>query len=199
MSTQGQSNAAMLERESVTHRLVKGQKDPMIVCGLGTPVSNVATAGDRDLNFYMTGGMGAASAIGLGLAIAQPDRLSLVVTGDGEMMMGIGLLTTIAIQAPRNLSIVVFDNEMYGETGMQKSQTAYGIDLAAIATASGMRNVMTVLGEDEVDALVERAGQMEGPFFGLVKVKGGRYPNVIPVKGGVELKIRFRRALLGTY
>ena len=109
--------------------------DELIVCGLGSPVSDVSSAKDRDLNFYLVGAMGSAAPIGLGLALAQPDRAVVVVTGDAELMMNIGILATIGIKQPRKLSILVFDNERFGETGQQLSHTAYGIDIAALAAA----------------------------------------------------------------
>lgn len=186
-----------LERVAFVKQLLEGIGDAAVVGGLGTSVSNVATAGDRDLNFYFSGGMGLTSALGLGLALAQPQRLILVVTGDGELMMNSGILATIAVQAPKNLAIIVLDNGLFGETGLQASHSAYGVDIAGIAAASGVPHVVTIRGEDEIPDLVRRSRQMAGPFLGVVKVQGGRYPNVIPIKSGVELKARFSRALRG--
>jgi thiamine pyrophosphate-dependent acetolactate synthase large subunit-like protein len=107
------------------------------VTGLGSPSYDVHAAGDHDGNYYLWGAMGAAALVGFGLAQAQPDRTVLVVTGDGEQLMGLGGLATIAIAAPANLVIVVLDNGHYGETGMQRSHTGLGLDLAAIAKAAG--------------------------------------------------------------
>ena len=115
-----------------------------MVTGLGSPTYDASAAGDRPLNFYLWGAMGGAAMIGLGLALAQPGRRVLVLTGDGEMLMGLGALATIAVQAPRNLAVAVLDNGRYGETGSQRSHTAHGVDLAAIAQGCGWRAVCTV-------------------------------------------------------
>ena len=113
--------------------LLKERENSLIVNGLGGTCWDVASLGDNDLNFYVWGGMGNACMIGLGLALSQPDKKVIVITGDGEMLMGIGSLATIALKQPKNLSIVVFDNELYGETGNQKTHTAYCTNLSIIA------------------------------------------------------------------
>ena len=105
----------------------------LVVPGLGAPTYDVAAAGDHPLNFYLWGAMGGAAMIGLGLALARPDRRVAVITGDGEMLMGLGSLATIGVKQPPNLAIVVLDNRHYGETGMQASHTDAGIDLIGIA------------------------------------------------------------------
>ena len=124
-----------LRRREVAARLLAAPGDLLVVAGLGSTAWDVTAAGDRPLNFPLWGAMGGAAMIGLGLALAQPERRVLVITGDGELLMGLGSLATIAIQRPPNLAIVVFDNERYGETGMQATHTAHGIDLAAVAAA----------------------------------------------------------------
>ena len=114
-------------------------RDLLVIAGLGAPNWDVSAAGDHPNNFPLWGAMGGASMIGLGLALAQPKRKVLVITGDGEMLMNVGSLASIAVEAPKNLTIAVLDNERFGETGMQKTPTAFGVDLAAIATACGIR------------------------------------------------------------
>jgi thiamine pyrophosphate-dependent acetolactate synthase large subunit-like protein len=141
--------------------------------------------------------MGGAAMIGLGIALAQPERPVLVVTGDGEMLMGIGSLLTIAVQQPKNLSLVVLDNERYGETGMQQTHTAYGSDLTAIAAGAGIRDSRTVKTEDEVRALRPALYKREGPLFATVKVDPEKLPLVLPPSEGAVLKNRFRQAVLG--
>ena len=123
----------MLDRRDVVKRLVADRGDLLVVPGLGAPTYDVAAAGDHPLNFYLWGAMGGAAMIGLGLALARPDRRVAVITGDGEMLMGLGSLATIGVKQPSNLAIVVLDNLRYGETGMQASHTAAGIDLIGIA------------------------------------------------------------------
>jgi hypothetical protein len=131
-------NDHSLKRREVVAALLAERGDALVVAGLGAPVWDCAAAGDHPLNFYLWGAMGSAVPIGLGLALARPERRVLTVTGDGELLMGLGSLATAAVQAPPNLAIVVLDNERYGETGMQRTHTALGVDLAAVAAAAGM-------------------------------------------------------------
>jgi len=133
-----------LERRAVVARLLRDRDGLLVVTGLGSPSYDVHAAGDHDGNFYLWGAMGAAALVGLGLAQAKPDRTVMVVTGDGEQLMGLGGLATIAIAAPVNLVMVVLDNGHYGETGMQRSHTGLGIDLASIARAAGFAGAVTV-------------------------------------------------------
>jgi thiamine pyrophosphate-dependent acetolactate synthase large subunit-like protein len=184
-----------LDREAVVRELVRDIGDTAILAGLGTSTSNLATSGDRDLNFYFIGAMGATTGVGLGVALAQPERQVMVITGDGELMMNSGILATIGVQQPSNLAVIVLDNGVFGETGLQPSHTSFGIDIAGIAAACGFRDVMRINGEHEIPELVRRSRTGNGPFLAVVRVKSGRYPNVIPLKSGVELKARFSRAL----
>ena len=124
---------ATLRRREVVGSLLKDRKDLLVVAGLGSTAWDITAAGDHDLGFPLWGAMGQAAMIGLGLAIAQPKRRVLVITGDGEMLMGLGALATIGVQHPKNLTVVVIDNERYGETGMQHTHTAHGVDLAGVA------------------------------------------------------------------
>ena len=126
-----------LQRRDVVKALLSDRGDLLVVAGLGAPAWDVTEAGDHPLNFPLWGGMGGAVMIGLGLALAQPERKVLVITGDGEMLMGLGSLATVGAAQPANLSVVVLDNEVYGETGQQKTHTAHGVDLAATARACG--------------------------------------------------------------
>ena len=121
-----------LHRRDVVNHILHQREDLLVVAGLGAPTWDVTAAGDHPLSFPLWGAMGGAAMIGLGLALAQPKRKVLVVTGDGEMLMGLGSLAVIGSRKPRNLSVVVLDNEQYGETGMQDTVTAYGVDLAGI-------------------------------------------------------------------
>jgi thiamine pyrophosphate-dependent acetolactate synthase large subunit-like protein len=121
----------MLDRRHAVARLLRDRGDALIVSGLGSPTYDVAAAGDDPRNFYLWGAMGGACMIGLGLALAKPERRVLVITGDGEMLMGLGSLATIGVKRPANLGIVVLDNGLHGETGLQPSHTAHATDLAA--------------------------------------------------------------------
>ena len=130
-----------MKRRDVVRLLLKNRKDLLVVAGLGSTAWDITAAGDSPLSFPMWGAMGQAAMIGLGLALAQPKRRVLVITGDGEMLMGLGSLATIGVQQPANLTVVVIDNERYGETGMQETHTAHGIDLNAVARACGLNVV----------------------------------------------------------
>ncbi len=184
-----------LDRRQVVARLLADRGDLLVVSGLGSPTYDVATAGDDDRNFYLWGAMGSAAPIGLGLALAQPDKRVLVVTGDGEMLMGLGSLASIGVQRPANLAIVVLDNERYGETGMQRSHTADGVDLAGIAQGAGFPIVATVTDESELDRIAREIRTATGPILAVVKITAGEAPRVLPTRDGVELKNRFRKAI----
>ena len=135
--------------------------------------------------------------LGLGLALAQPKRNVLVVTGDGEMLMGVGALATIALQRPRRLSVVVLDNERYGETGMQQTHTAHGVDLAAMAKAAGIAQTFLVRTPAELARLKKQLYAGAGSLFAQIKVDPEKLPLVMPPRDGALLKNRFRNALLG--
>ena len=184
-----------LHRRDVVKELLRERGDLLVVAGLGSTAWDITAAGDSALGFPMWGAMGQAAMMGLGLALAQPKRRVLVITGDGEMLMGLGAFATIGVQQPANLAVVVIDNERYGETGMQHTHTAFGVDLAAVATACGFKHSITVTSDlAPVRAL---AYQTPGPNFAAVKVLDEKLPLVLPPQDGVLLKDRFRKAVLG--
>lgn len=191
------SEAGLLRRRSVVRALLADRGGMLVVAGLGAPAWDITEAGDRPENLPLWGGMGGAAMIGLGLALAQPSRRVLVITGDGEMLMGIGALATIAVQAPRNLSVVVLDNEHYGETGMQSTHTRHGVDLAGMAKAAGIPDARLVRRPEEVEALRGAVQTGEGPLFAQVKVDPETLPLVLPPREGAFLQARFREAVLG--
>ena len=184
-------------RRDVVARLLRDRGRMLVVPGLGGTTWDVAAAGDSELDFYLWGGMGSAAMFGLGLALAQSERPVLVVTGDGEQLMGLGALATIGVEGPANLSVVVIDNEHYGETGMQPTHTGRGVDLAAIAAGAGFAETATITDLAGVDALWPRLHAGEGPLFATVKVDMTPAPMVLPSRDGPWIKHRFRRALLG--
>ena len=189
---------ATLHRREVVKKILEKRGDLLVVAGLGSTSWDITAAGDCDLSFPTWGAMGQAAMIGLGLAAAQPRRRVLVVTGDGEMLMGMGALATIGVQRPANLTVVVIDNERYGETGMQPTHTAHGVDLAAVARACGFRNSKEVRKQSEIASLAEMIHVSHGPNFAAIKVSDEKPPLVLPPHDGVLLKERFRRALLGS-
>jgi len=186
-----------LQRRDVVKRLLADRGELLVVAGLGAPAWDATEAGDHPLTFPLWGGMGGAVMIGLGLALAQPTRNVLVITGDGEMLMGLGSLATVGVTRPANLSVVVLDNEVYGETGQQKTHTAYGVDLAGAARACGFVACSLVTAEREIAALRNAIHVGGGPLFAQVKVSAEQMPLVLPPRDGAHLKNRFREALLG--
>lgn len=188
-----------LRRRDVVRALLADRGDLLVVSGLGSPSWDVAAAGDHSLNFYLLGAMGNAAALGLGLALAQPQHRVLVITGDGELLMGLGTLATIAVRAPANLAIAVVDNEAYGETGNQQTHTAFGVDLAAVAKAVGFAATAVAhddAGLERVIALVRSPAT--GPVLGVVKIAAEKPPLVLPPLDAAYVKARFRAALLGS-
>ena len=179
-----------MNRRDAVKTLLARRKDLLVVAGLGSTAWDCTAAGDSPLTFPMWGAMGQAAMMGLGLALAQPKRRVLVITGDGEALMGLGALATIGAQRPANLTVVVIDNERYGETGMQETHTAHGVDLAGVARSCGLQ----VFDFEKVAAAIHGRS---GPNFCAVKVKAEKIPLVLPPREGALLKARFRRALLG--
>jgi thiamine pyrophosphate-dependent acetolactate synthase large subunit-like protein len=185
----------MLDRRAAIGVLLQNRPDDLlIVPGLGSTTYDLASLGDDDRNFYLWGAMGGAAMIGLGIALAQPDQRVAVITGDGEMLMGIGSLATIGVQRPANLAVIVFDNGHYGETGMQPSH-AQAIDMAGIARACGFGQVFDVRDESALSQLAERLARFDEMLFARVYINADEPPRVLPTRDGVELKLRFRRAL----
>ncbi len=189
--------SAALHRRDVVTALLEDRGKLLVVAGLGSAAWDCTAAGDHPLTFPLWGAMGSACMIGLGLALAQPKRRVLVVTGDGEMLMGLGSLATIGAQRPRNLAVVVLDNERYGETGMQKTHTAYGVDLAAIARSCGFTKARVIRKSAEIASMHPDVYRGRGPLFLQVKVRPDSPPLFLPPRDGALLSRRFRDALLG--
>ena len=186
---------AKIERRQAVCRLLANRGETLVVCGLGSSTYDVFAAGDDDRNFYLWGAMGGAVMIGLGLAIAQPDTPVLVVTGDGEALMGMGALASVAAQKPDNLTIVVLDNTHFGETGMQLSHTGHGVDLTEIANGCGFRNSQTITDYDALDAFSNTLNKPNGPRFAVVKITTDNPDRALPNLDGVYIKNRVRSSL----
>lgn len=189
--------SAILKRRDVVRSLLQDRGELLVVAGLGSTAWDISAAGDSPLSFPMWGAMGTAAMVGLGLALAQPARRVLVITGDGEILMGLGSLATIGVQKPGNLAIAVIDNERYGETGMQATHTASGVDLAGVARACGFGAAALARSEAEFAAARQSLLGAPGPVLVQVKVVAEKIPLVLPPRDGGLLKSRFRRALLG--
>jgi thiamine pyrophosphate-dependent acetolactate synthase large subunit-like protein len=182
-----------LDRRAVAATLLRDPGDLLVVTGLGSTTYDAGAAGDRPLNFYLWGAMGGAAMIGLGLAIAQPSRHVLVLTGDGEQLMGIGALATLAAARRPNLSVAVLDNGRFGETGAQRSHTGHGADLAGVATACGWDAVATAHDMAAVDALRPRL--RTEALFAVIRIAPTEVPRHLPPRDGAYLTQRFRAAL----
>jgi thiamine pyrophosphate-dependent acetolactate synthase large subunit-like protein len=183
---------ALLDRRQAVATLLNERDGLLVVCGLGSPSYDVHAAGDHDANYYLWGAMGAAALIGLGLAQARPDRIVAAITGDGEQLMGLGGLATIAVAKPKNLVVIVIDNGHFGETGMQMSHTGRGIELARIAEACGIE---ATIARRPADLEAMRLGLRRmgtGPRLFVVKVKAEAVPRSLPIRDAVHLKNRLR-------
>jgi thiamine pyrophosphate-dependent acetolactate synthase large subunit-like protein len=188
---------ATLHRRAVVSTLLAERGNLLVVAGLGSTAWDCTAAGDSPLTFPLWGAMGGAAMIGLGIALAQPRRRVLVITGDGEMLMGLGSLATIGVQRPRNLAVAVIDNERYGETGMQATHTAHGVDLAEIARSCGFSSARVVWRQSGIKAACRSLRAGAGPVLAQIKVVAEKLPLTLPPRDGALLKGRFRRAVLG--
>ncbi|MFA7503400.1 MAG: thiamine pyrophosphate-dependent enzyme [Burkholderiaceae bacterium] len=194
--TTGQAGApGRVGRREFVSKLLSGLPDALVVSGLGSPTYDVFAAGDRDTNYYLWGAMGGAASLGLGLALAQPDRSVLVVTGDGEQLMGVGSLATIAVKEPPNLTILVLDNGHYGETGMQRSHCGLGADLVAVAKGFGIADSFAVDSIAAHEEVARRVRARDGLAFVRVLVGTASSPRALPPRDGPFIKNRFRSAL----
>ena len=184
-----------LDRRECVRLLLAERGDLLVVSGLGAPTYDVAAADDHPLNFYLWGAMGGAAMIGLGLALARPRARIAVITGDGEMLMGLGSLATIGVKQPQNLAILVLDNRHYGETGMQASHTQYGIDMVGIAKACKFAQSRALSDVNELDDARRLLHSAAGPVFIQAQVKSEELPRVLPSHDGNEIKFRFMQAV----
>ena len=194
------TSVSSLDRREAVARLLARRDGLLVITGLGSPTYDAHAAGDHDGNFYLWGAMGSAALIGLGLAQAQPDRTVVAITGDGEQLMGLGGLATIAISNPSNLVIIVIDNDHFGETGMQKSHTGHGLDLATVAQSCGFAEACTVRDMAGVEQVARALhSPSSGARFYAIKVKAENPPRSLPARDAVYIKNRFRAHLgLGT-
>jgi thiamine pyrophosphate-dependent acetolactate synthase large subunit-like protein len=190
------SKANFLERRSVVSTLLEGRKDAIVVGGLGASTYDIAAAGDHDRNFYLWGAMGGAVMIGLGVALAQPKLPVVVITGDGEMLMGMGSLATVGLQQPKNLTIIVLDNEVYGETGGQASHTGTNTDLVGVAKACGISDARSVATMAEIGAFAASVQDVTtGPRFASIKIDSANLERVLASRDGTFILNRIRGSL----
>jgi len=185
----------MLDRRDFVRELLVDRGGLVVVTGLGSATYDVTAAGDHPLNFYQWGGMGGTAMMGLGLALARPDRRVAVITGDGDALMGLGSFATIGVKQPGNLAIVVLDNGHYGETGMQRSHTSLGVDLVAVARGFGIADAFSTGSLEHADDVARRIEARAATAFVQVFVEANEAPRVLPPRDGAFVRNRFRAAL----
>jgi thiamine pyrophosphate-dependent acetolactate synthase large subunit-like protein len=184
-----------MDRRHLVARLLQDRGDLLVVTGLGSATYDVAACGDHPLNFYIWSAMGCTAMVGLGLALARPDRRVAVITGDGDVLMALGSLATIGVKQPKNLAIVVLDNGHYSATGMQPTATSAGVDLGAAARACRFARVEAVSGLDRAGELRALLHSGAGPIFIHARVDADDQERVIPSRDGLAIKQRFMQAM----
>ena len=186
----------LLDRRAVVSALLKDRGDAVAIGGLGASTYDIAAAGDHERNLYLWGAMGGAVMIGLGMALAQPGLPVVVITGDGEMLMGMGSLATVGLQKPKNLSIIVLDNEVYGETGGQASHTGTSTDLVGIARCCGIADARSLSTMAEIESFAAGLQDISaGPRFASVKIDPANLERVLSHRDGTFILNRLRGAL----
>lgn len=186
------STLGTIDRREFVAQLLAATPDALVITGLGSPTYDVYASGDKERYFYLWGAMGGALPLGLGLALAQPHRPVLVITGDGEQLMGMGAMATAAAQNPSNLSVVVLDNGHFGETGMQRSHSSLGTRLVDVAKACGIADAREVFQLSEAAALAQDIQARQGLLFAQVHIKQEDLPRALPTRDGTYLKNRLR-------
>ena len=189
------SEKIAVDRRTFVAKLLQATPDALVITGLGSPSYDVFAAGDCGRNFYLWGAMGGSTSMGLGLALAQPSKSVVVITGDGEQLMGIGSLATIGVKRPANLTIVVLDNGHFGETGMQRSHTSLGTNLVAVAKGFGIADSFVVNQLEGFSDVARRVNAREGVTFAQVLINSDEPTRALPPRDGVYVKNRFRAAL----
>ena len=185
-------------REAVAAVLGENASEYLIITGISAPKGDVLPViGAEAPNLFPTGSMGCAAMVGLGLALAQPERRVVVVTGDGELLMNVGSLATIGVINPPNLSIVVVDNEAYGETGWQQSHTGRGVDIAGMAAAAAIPNTRTVRDKAALPEAAKLLRSTNGTTLIVLKVAQTNPKSLRRPQDQIWNKNRFREALLG--
>lgn len=185
----------VLNRRKVVADLLQDRGDLIVVTGLGSPTYDVTAAGDHERNYYLWAAMGSAATVGLGLAMSRPQDSVLVVTGDGEMLMGLGALATIAVQSPKNLSIAILDNGHYGETGMQRSHAGFGVELDQVAASLGFDYSASITDTSALHDFRQRVHAGNALNFATIKIDTAEEARVLPSRDGVYIKNRIKAAL----
>ncbi len=189
-------DSTLLDRRVAVAALLQERGELLLVTGLGSSTFDAFASGDHDGTMYLWGAMGGAAMVGLGLARAQAHRPVLVLTGDGEQLMGLGALATVSVSSPPNLTLVVLDNGQFAETGLQASHTGLGTDLCRIAAGAGFPSAVEL---HELQDIAEYRKQIHridgGPRFASLRIAPGNSPRKLPARDGVFLKNRMRAHL----
>jgi len=184
-----------LNRATLTRRLVsKLRNHEAVVAGIGNTNWDLFGAGHRPENFYMLGSMGLACPIALGVALAQPERGVIALEGDGSILMSLGCLATIGKVAPRNLTIIIWDNGIHQITGKQPTATAGSTDIVAVARGAGIPNCHWVRTEAHFDQLLTRHFIEDGPLFLAAKIDDKAGPIQTP-RDPALIRNRFMKGL----
>jgi thiamine pyrophosphate-dependent acetolactate synthase large subunit-like protein len=195
MTVQARFGGEVMNRLDLTRRLVALlHEGEAVVGGIGNSNFDLVGAGHRPENFYMLGSMGMAVPIGLGIALAQPNRRVFVLEGDGSLLMNLGCLATVAQTAPRNLTIVVWDNASYQITGVQESPTAERTDMVTVARGAGITSVEWARAETHFEQLIDNALKHDGPHFIGARIDRSA-GEARPERDPVLLKDRFMRGI----
>ncbi len=168
-------------RFEATELILRHAGDRPIVGNLGPTSDELRHAEHRDRNFYTYGSMGLCSSIALGMALGTDEQV-ISLDGDGSLLMNLGTIATIGREAPKNLIVVVWDNEEWGQTGHQPSHTAKGTDLAQVAQSCGVQHTATVSDLEGLDSVFQSALAQDGPWFIVAKIQETEYMPITPVE-----------------
>jgi thiamine pyrophosphate-dependent acetolactate synthase large subunit-like protein len=191
-------NKTLLDRKLALPKLIGDTNRFLIISGLAGPAKDIGYLTQESPNTFLFGGaMGGAMPTALGLAVSRPSERVLCVTGDGDLLMSMGSLATIASVKPKNLIIICIDNGLYQETGGQKSHTGLGVNLSKVAEGCGIPNVLSIVNEQELNKgslLIDN--NLDGPIFILLKVSEEKPPQYSRNWNASEEKVKFRKNLL---
>ncbi len=189
------AQAKVMNRFDITKRMVALLKhEEAVIGGIGYTNFDLWAVGHRPQNFYMLGSMGLAVPIGLGVALAQPKRKVIALEGDGSILMELGSLATVAARAQKNLAIVIMDNGAYQITGGQKTLTAEGADIVAIAKACGLAQSAWAADESAFEEMIARTLKEDGPWLIGCRIDSEK-PKDTTERDPPILKDRFMRGM----
>lgn len=179
-------------RFEATQLVLKHAGNRPIVSNLGPTTDELWHAGHRDRNFYTYGNMGLCSSIALGMAVSTGEQV-ISLDGDGSLLMNLGTIATIGREQPKNLIVIVWDNEQWGQTGHQSSHTAHGTDLEQVARSCSIEHTETVRDLESLEGALLQALEQEGPWFIVAKIEEAGYMPVSPIEPEMTL-YRFRNS-----